>query len=494
MSCRVVHHVTSHHIIYIIPYHITSYTISYTISYHISCHVMSNHRMSCHIIVLYHIICPFIWLSYIILCYVLFISFVLFIKLYHLFLYHVIYNITYNHIYHISYHIMLLNFVLFITLYHLFNIMYIISYYIIHPWKKVLAKIFQTYFSKCQTLSGFLKNCQYDVYIPGNMSGKNEWKWPYSLWTIELKPTQLWPPQKSTFCDQSVWLRHGEEYHHQPSDGKSLGWKQRGLQYRTLPKEMQMSQRIVYSILRRHRENPGNVKDRPRSGRRRATTSRGGMALVRLARQQRNARSASLAFPQPRLKSNWTCMGLHQTTSERNGPACTITGRAARSDPWGVASYATAVCQRSDSQYVEESGKSYCGRWWLHTLLTVIVLSLLSFCLFICHYVISLWFIGFYPCLFTQINKLIAEDSYCSYRFSLHFLLDCLRYSASCTKSGNLWTLRFGTLEKSHSTPFLSNFVENSQTPILPHCQFWWWNSMCNMGCNMHLHEKYQLQ
>ena len=52
--------------------------------------------------------------------------------------------------------------------------------------------------------------------------------------------------------------------------------------------------------------------------------------------------SAALAFPQPRLKSNWTCMGLHQTTSERNGPACTINGRAARSDPWGVALY--AVC------------------------------------------------------------------------------------------------------------------------------------------------------
>ena len=109
--------------------------------------------------------------------------------------------------------------------------------------------------------------------------------------------------------------------------------------------------------------------------------------------------SASLAFPQPWLKSNWTCMGLHQTTSERNGPACPIIGRAARTDPWGVASYATAVCQTSDSQYAEESGSSYCGRWWFHTLLTVIVLSLLSFCLFICHYVISLWYIVFYPCI-----------------------------------------------------------------------------------------------
>ena len=37
---------------------------------------------------------------------------------------------------------------------------------------------------------------------------------------------------------------------------------------------MQMSQRTVHSMLRRHRENPGDVKDRPRSGRRHATTGR----------------------------------------------------------------------------------------------------------------------------------------------------------------------------------------------------------------------------
>ena len=58
--------------------------------------------------------------------------------------------------------------------------------------------------------------------------------------------------------------------------------------------------------------------------------------------------------------------------------------------------------------------------------------------------------------MFTQINKLIAEDSFCSYRFSVHFLLDCLCYSASCAKSGNFWTLRLGTLENNHSTQGLS--------------------------------------
>ena len=57
--------------------------------------------------------------------------------------------------------------------------------------------------------------------------------------------------------------------------------------------------------------------------------------------------------------------------------------------------------------------------------------------------------------MFTQINKLIADDSYCSYR-CVHFLLDCLRYSASCTKNGTFWTLRLGTLEYNHNTPGLS--------------------------------------
>ena len=53
---------------------------------------------------------------------------------------------------------------------------------------------------------------------------------------MELKPTQLWPPQKSTFCDRSVWFRHGGKVP-SASDGKSLGWKQRGLQHCTLPKQ-----------------------------------------------------------------------------------------------------------------------------------------------------------------------------------------------------------------------------------------------------------------
>ena len=77
---------------------------------------------------------------------------------------------------------------------------------------KVLAKFSKFIFHSVRHWVASWKFFQYDVYIPGNMSGKNGWKWPYSLWTIELKSTQLWPPQKSTFCDRSVWLRHGEKY------------------------------------------------------------------------------------------------------------------------------------------------------------------------------------------------------------------------------------------------------------------------------------------
>ena len=57
--------------------------------------------------------------------------------------------------------------------------------------------------------------------------------------------------------------------------------------------------------------------------------------------------------------------------------------------------------------------------------------------------------------MFTQINILFAEDSNCSCRFSVHFLLDCLCCSASCKESGIIWTLRLGILENDHNTPGL---------------------------------------
>ena len=83
---------------------------------------------------------------------------------------------------------------------------------------------------------------------------------------------------------------------------------------------------------------------------------------------------------------------------------------------------------------------------------------------------------------FTQINKLIAEGSYCSYRFSVHFLLDCLRYSASCTKSGNFWTLRLGTLENNHNTPALSisfQFCRTLTKHVLYHIANFYGGTQC---------------
>ena len=178
-----------------------------------------------------------------------------------------------------------------------------------------------------------------------------------------------------------------------------------------------------------------------------------------------------LAFPEPQLKSNWTCMGLHQITSERNGSACAIIGRAARSDPWGVASYATAVCQTSDSQHAEESGSSYCGRWWLHTLLTVIVLSLLSFCLFICHYVISFWYIGFYPCICLRrsINWLLKTVIVHTDLVFTFCLIACVTVPA-VQKVGIYWPWGWAlwkTTITHQACPFLSNFAENSQNTYL---------------------------
>ena len=106
------------------------------------------------------------------------------------------------------------------------------------------------------------------------MSGKNEWKWPYSLWTIELKPTKLWPPQKSTFCNRQFDFVMGKST---ISQRWQVIWDESNGGYSIIhcPNNA-MSQRTVYSILRRHRENLGDVKDRPRSGRRRATTTAAG--------------------------------------------------------------------------------------------------------------------------------------------------------------------------------------------------------------------------
>ena len=54
-----------------------------------------------------------------------------------------------------------------------------------------------------------------------------------------------------------------------------IGMKAAGTIVSHIAQTMQMSQRTVYSIQKRHRENPGDVKDRPRSRRRRATTTVG---------------------------------------------------------------------------------------------------------------------------------------------------------------------------------------------------------------------------
>ena len=72
------------------------------------------------------------------------------------------------------------------------------------------------------------------------------------------------------------------------------GMKALGTTVSHIAQTMQMLQRTVYSILRSHRENPGDVKDRRSSGRRHATTGREDRALVRLARQQRYVTSSTL--------------------------------------------------------------------------------------------------------------------------------------------------------------------------------------------------------
>ena len=159
-------------------------------------------------------------------------------------------------------------------------------------------------------------------------------------------------------------------------------------------------------------------------------------------------------------------MGLHQTTSERNGPACTINGRAARSDPWGVASYATAVCQTSDSQYAEESGSSYCSRWWLHTLLTVIIVK------FIFVYLPLRDLIGiysfFYPsiCLRRSINWLLKTVIVHTELVFTFCLIACVTVPAVHIMgiSGPWGWVLWKTTIAHQACQFLSNCAENSQS------------------------------
>ena len=139
--------------------------------------------------------------------------------------------------------------------------------------------------------------------------------------------------------------------------------------------------------------------------------------------------------------TKWTHVYNHWTSCEKRSMRCGVICHSSMSNVWFTV-------------YAEESGRSYCDRWWLQTLhcYSVIIVKFLFVYLPLRDLILIYRFLSLY--MFTQINKLIAGDS--SYRFSIHFLFDCLRYSASCTKSGNFWTLRLGTLENNHNTPGLS--------------------------------------
>ena len=125
------------------------------------------------------------------------------------------------------------------------------------------------------------------MYIPGYMSDKNEWNWPYSLWTKELKQHNFGHPKCQLFLTGQFDFVMGKSTISQR--WQVIGMKAAGSTISHIAQTMQMSQITVYSILRRHRWNPADVKDRPRSGRRYATTGREDRALMRLARQQRYA-------------------------------------------------------------------------------------------------------------------------------------------------------------------------------------------------------------
>ena len=148
-----------------------------------------------------------------------------------------------------------------------------------------------------------------------------------------------------------------------------------------------------------------------------------------------------------------TRMYNHRTSCEKRSMRCGIICHSRMSDAWFT------VCGDEWQQLKPQMMAPHISDCY-----SVITVQFLFAYLPLCDLIVIYRFSSLY--MFTQINKLITEDSYCSYRFSVHFLLDCLRYSASCTKIGNFWTLGLViwiTTITHQACPFLSNFAENSQ-------------------------------
>ena len=141
--------------------------------------------------------------------------------------------------------------------------------------------------------------------------------------------------------------------------------------------------------------------------------------------------------------TKWTRVYNHWTTCEKPSMRCGVICHSSMSDIWFT------VCGGEWHQLLRQMVAALITDCY-----SVIIVKFLFVYLPLCDFIVTYRFCSLY--MFTQINKLIAEDSFCSFRFRVQFLLDCLRYSASCTKSGNFWTLRLGTLENNHNAPGLS--------------------------------------
>ena len=141
--------------------------------------------------------------------------------------------------------------------------------------------------------------------------------------------------------------------------------------------------------------------------------------------------------------TKWTRVYNHWTSCKKRSIRCGVICHRSMSDIWFTA------CGGEWQQLLRQMVAPHITDCY-----SVIIVKFLFVHLQLRDLIVIYRFLSLY--MFTQINKLIAEDSCYSYRFSVHFLLDCLRYSASCTKSGNFWTLRLGNLENNHNTPGLS--------------------------------------
>ena len=157
--------------------------------------------------------------------------------------------------------------------------------------------------------------------------------------------------------------------------------------------------------------------------------------------------------------TKWTCVYNHWTSCEKRSMRCGVICHSGMSDVWFT------VWGGEWQQLLRQMVAPHITDCY-----SVIIVGFLFVYLPLRDLIVMYRFLCLY--MFTQINKLIAEDSYCSYRLSVHFLLHtiaCVTVPAvqKVGISGPWGWVLWQTTITHQACPFLSNFSENSWNTYL---------------------------